>query len=151
MPVRSATTRPIDTMKTCSLPSLAGRFLIAASLLLPIPALAQTVLLSQAVNVRAGPDASFPLVTWLSARTPVQVVGCTEGRHWCDVASGRTRGWIHARYLGNFVHSRTPLVTFSVAEYWDAHYPRRPWYSERSAWIDWGTPGFRPPPAPSRR
>jgi uncharacterized protein YraI len=151
MLVNSLETRRTDSMKTPSLLASLARCLIVASLLLPIPALAESVSITRAVNVRAGPDPSFPLVSWLQAGTVVQVVGCTDGWHWCDVASGRTRGWIHSRYLGNFFRNRTPVITFSVADYWDAHYQRRPWYSERSAWIDWGTPGFRPPPAPSRR
>jgi uncharacterized protein YraI len=48
-----------------------GHYLIALSLLLPIPALAQTAVTMRAVNVRTGPDPAFPLVTRLQARTPV--------------------------------------------------------------------------------
>ena len=51
------------------------RCFIALSLLLPIPALAQTAFTTQAVNVRAGPDRAFPLVTWLRPGTPVNVIG----------------------------------------------------------------------------
>ena len=123
-----------------------GPCLIALSLLLPIPAIAQTAGTLRAVNVRAGPDPAFPQVTRLQARTPVHVVGCTEGWLWCDIVSGRTRGWMHSQYLGNLFQSRTPVVTFSVETYWDANYRGRPWYRDRSAWVGWGTPGFRPPP-----
>jgi uncharacterized protein YraI len=55
------------------------RYLIALSLLLPIPALAQSAFTTQAVNVRAGPDRAFPLVTWLKPGTPFNVIGCTNG------------------------------------------------------------------------
>ena len=57
----------------------------------PIPAWAQLAYTTQSVNVRAGPDSAFPLVTWLPARTRVSVVGCTVDERWCDVVSGRSR------------------------------------------------------------
>jgi hypothetical protein len=38
------------------------RCFFARSLLLPVPALAQTACTTQAVNVRADPDRAFPLV-----------------------------------------------------------------------------------------
>ncbi len=91
----------------------------------------------------------FPLVSWLPAGTRVRVFGCTSGWRWCDVASGRNRGWVHSAYLTN-VSRRMPIVTFSVGSYWDLHYRGRPWYGSRSQWDAWGTPSFRPPPGRSR-
>ena len=122
-------------------PTNLSRYFVALILLLPIPVLAQTAFTVQAVNVRAGPDRVFPLVTWLQAGTPVNVIGCTSGWRWCDVITGRTRGWVYSRYL-NFVRSRAPIITFSVGSYWGAHYRGRPWYSNRSAWNNWGSPSF---------
>jgi uncharacterized protein YraI len=131
--------------------ALARQCLVALSLLLPVPALAQFALTTQAVNVRAGPDRAFPMVTWLPTGTRVTVVGCTEGWQWCDVVLGRSRGWVHSRYLSNGVRSRAvPVVTFSVTTYWDTHYRGRPWYADRSVWVDWGTPSFQPPPTRDR-
>jgi uncharacterized protein YraI len=120
-------------------------------LLLPCSALAQLDHTRQPVNVRAGPDVVFPLVTWLPANTPVHIVGCIEGRQWCDIVAGRTRGWVRASYLAEAFPNRIPpIITFSVGSYWDAHYRRRSWYSSRADWLDWGTPSFQPPPT-SRR
>ncbi len=126
-------------------------WLVVLFLLLPCPALAQLDHTRRPVNVRAGPDAVFPLVTWLPANTPVSVVGCIDGRQWCDIVAGRTRGWVRATYLAESFRNRTaPIITFSVGPYWDAHYRRRSWYSSRADWLDWGTPSFQPP-STSRR
>jgi uncharacterized protein YraI len=127
------------------------RCLIALALLLPVPALAQSAFTTQAVNVRAGPDRAFPLVTWLQPGTPVNVIGCTNGWRWCDVVAGPWRGWVYSRYLSGPIRSWAPVITFSVGSYWGAHYRGRPWYSSRSSWNNWGSPGFRPPPPPPPR
>jgi len=119
--------------------------LVALLLLLPIPALAQFAQTTNHVNMRAGPDAAFPLVTWFPARTTVTVVGCTVDERWCDVVVGRSRGWVYSRYLSIPARNRVPTVTFSVEAYWDAHYRSRRWFSEQPLWINWGTPSFQPP------
>lgn len=103
------------------------------------------------VNMRAGPDRVFPVVTWLPANTRVRVFGCTSGWRWCDVAAGRNRGWVHASYLSNMPRGRTPIVTFSVGPYWDLHYRGRPWYPGAPGWAGWGQPSWRPPPPPPPR
>jgi len=121
-------------------------WIAAASLLaLPVVGSAQIAVVNRNVNLRAGPDRVFPLVTWLPAGAQVRVFGCTSGWRWCDVASGRNRGWVHSAYLTN-VSRRTPIVRFSVGPYWDLHYRGRPWYGSRSQWAAWGTPSFAPPP-----
>jgi len=114
-----------------------NRFFIALLLLLPIPALAQSAFTTQAVNVRAGPDRAFPLVTWLQPGTPVTVIGCTNGWRWCDVVAGGWRGWGYSRYLSGPIRSRAPVITFSVGSYWGAHYRGRPWYSSQSSLGSW--------------
>lgn len=119
-------------------------------LLWSIPAFAQWGTTRNAVNMRAGPGAEFPLVSWLPRSTSVRIVGCTSGWRWCDIVSGRTRGWIHSRYLSGVVRGRTPVIGFSVQSYWDAHYRGRPWYSSQPSWIGWGSPSFQPPPPPPR-
>ncbi len=116
-------------------------------LALPAVALAQPALTLRTVNVRAGPDPAFPVVTWLHRGQDVHVVACTEGWRWCDIVAGRTRGWVDANYLsGSFRNPRVPIVKFSVDTYWDEHYRNRSWYSTQSSWRDWGSPSFRPPP-----
>jgi uncharacterized protein YraI len=139
-----------------------ARSLLAAVLLLPAGALAQVIIApqvgmtqaftNQSVNLRAGPDRSFPLVSWLPGGTPVNVVGCLNGWHWCDVAVGFNRGWINGRFLSITVGNQpvlimnsgprigVPVVTFSVGPYWGAHYRNRAWYSQPPP------PQFRPPP-----
>jgi uncharacterized protein YraI len=119
-------------------------------LLLPLVALAQPLssTTSQAVNVRAGPDPVFPVVTWLPRSEPVRIVGCLRGSPWCDVVAGRTRGWVHSRYLAGEFRARVPDIGFSVADYWSAHYQRSRWYPTLSGWVEWESTSFTPPPVP---
>jgi len=117
---------------------------------LPGLALAQGAVVNRNVNMRAGPDRVFPLVAWLPAGTRVRVFGCTSNWRWCDVASGRNRGWVHSAYLSDVSRRTTPVVIFAPGPYWDMHYRGRPWYGSRSQWDAWGTPSFRPPPPPPR-
>jgi uncharacterized protein YraI len=145
-------------------------------LMLPIPAFAQIAFTTQPVNIRAGPDRAFPLVSWLPGGASVNVVGCIDGWRWCDVIAGRSRGWVYARFLSFSFQNQMvpvmtggarlglPLITFSVGPYWDRHFRGRPWYSSRSQWMGWhppsrhpsrprpGQPPSRPPPQrpPSR-
>ena len=131
--------------------TILNRSLLALCLLLPASAFAQSVFTTQAVNMRAGPDRAFPLVTWLRPGTPVNVIGCINGWRWCDVIAGGWRGWVYSRYLSGPIRSRAPVITFSVGSYWGTHYRGRPWYSSQSSWNNWGSPGFRPPPPPRPR
>jgi uncharacterized protein YraI len=136
--------------------------LLAAALLLPVGSPAQVVVVrpptttqaftTQAVNLRAGPDRGFPLVSWLQGGTPVTVFGCLNGWHWCDVGVGFNRGWVYGRFLalpfgGQQVlimnsgpRMGVPVVTFSTGPYWSTHYRGRSWYHQPPP------PGFGPPP-----
>jgi uncharacterized protein YraI len=147
------------------------RWRIAAALLLPLSAWAQFAVTTQAVNVRAGPDRGFPLVTWLPAGTAVNVWGCIQGWRWCDVGTGFNRGWVYARFLSMTHRNQptviinggpwlgVPIVSFSVGSYWGLHYQNRPWWDQRNDWARqphppmWGPPpmgppGMRPPSRP---
>jgi uncharacterized protein YraI len=127
-------------------PALVLQCVVALFLLAPIPALAQQLAhTTRPVNMRAGPDPAFPLVTWFPARTTVSVAGCTVDQRWCDVVAGRSRGWVYSGYLSITDRDRVATVTFSVESYWDAHYRSRPWFADRSIWAGWGTPSFEPP------
>jgi uncharacterized protein YraI len=143
------------------------RTLLVAAALLPMEPLAQVVVTrpiattqaftTAAVNLRAGPDRGFPLVSWLQGGTPVTVFGCLNGWHWCDVAFGFNRGWVYGRFLAVPFNGQqvlimnsgprfgVPVVTFSVGPYWGAHYRGRPWYHQPPP-RGWGQPPPRPPP-----
>ncbi len=128
------------------------KWILVALLALPVSALAHLDTTSDAVNLRAGPDSAFPLVSWLPARTQLSIVGCTEDRQWCDVVVGRRRGFVYARYLNQrFALRNAPVVTFNVKDYWDAHYTRQSWFPNYVDWVDFGKPGFVPPPPPGSR
>ena len=51
------------------------------------------------VNLRAGPDLSFPAVMALREQTSVEVMGCQSDYQWCDVKVDALRGWVRADYL----------------------------------------------------
>ena len=135
-----------NSRKTPMPRAIAFRCVVALMALAPLPGLAQSAFTTQAVNMRAGPDRMFPLVTWLPAGRPVTVIGCTSGWRWCDVVDGPFRGWVYSRYLSGPVRSRAPVITFSVGSYWGAHYQGRPWFGSQPSWNNWGSPGWRPPP-----
>jgi len=140
---------------------------LAAAMLLPAASFAQVVITqpiptmqaftTAAVNLRAGPDRSFPLVSWLQGGTPVTVFGCLAGWGWCDVGAGFNRGWVYGRFLAMPFNGQqvlimnsgprfgVPVVTFSVGPYWGAHYRGRPWYHQPPP-PGWGPPPPRPPP-----
>jgi uncharacterized protein YraI len=135
-----------------------------ASLLLAIPiaASAQEGYTTRSVNVRAGPDTSYPAVAVLGGGAPVQVMGCLDDWSWCDVVFGYNRGWVYAPYL-NYVYQGVrvpfytyapsfgiPIISFSVGSYWDRYYRGRPWYGRRDYW-ERREPQHVRPPGPSPR
>ncbi|OOG54506.1 hypothetical protein B0E48_14570 [Rhodanobacter sp. C03] len=137
-----------------------------ASLSLAFPALAQAAdgYVTGNVNLRAGPDPSYPLVDQLPAGTEVDVQGCTDGWEWCDVinANDGSRGWI----AGNFIQYEyqdqpvllpeygaqigIPIVSFVIGSYWDNYYRGRPFYRDRATWYSRPMP-HRAPPRPMNR
>lgn len=98
------------------------------------------------VNLRAGPDISYPRVSMLDAGTPVAIEGCVNGWSWCDVAAGDNRGWVAGNFLQEEYQGQRvfvpeygvqigiPIVAFVFGAYWDEHYRNRSWYSEREHW-----------------
>lgn len=133
-----------------------GSWVIGAALALPAAALAQEAYTTTAVNLRAGPDADYPLVRWVPEGTAVQVVGCLGDFLWCDVEVFGDRGWMYAKYLvypyqSNYVPIVSygpvigvPIFGFSI-DYWDDHYRGRPWYSDRPRWVHRHRPEYYPP------
>jgi len=145
-------------MHRLSLPLLFG-ILVAAS----GAAHAQDAFTARPVNVRAGPDRSYPVVAQLPPGAGVQVEGCLDDWSWCDVAFDDTRGWAYAPglsyvYQGERVALYTyapslaiPVVTFDLGAYWDAHYRGRPFYRDRDHWVSRHIEHMRPPGPPPRR
>lgn len=94
----------------------------------------------QTVNLRAGPGTQFPVLVALPARAPLTIIGCNLNVSWCDVAWGRSRGWVAASMI-QVIHAGQPavvtpavaasaglaVVAFSRA-YWATHYVGQPWY-----------------------
>ena len=87
-------------------------FVSLVSLSLAVPALAHAAdaYVTGNVNLRAGPDPSYPLIDRIPAGTEVDVQGCTDGWEWCDVinANDGSRGWI----AGNFILIVRRLVNY---------------------------------------
>jgi len=117
-------------------------FLVA----IPFAASAQEAFTSRSVNVRAGPDTSYPAVATLGGGAPVEVMGCLDDWSWCDVVFGYNRGWVYAPYL-TYVYQGArvpfytyapsfgiPIVAFSLGSYWDRYYRGRSWYGRRDYW-----------------
>jgi uncharacterized protein YraI len=139
--------------------------LAAIALAVPLAATAQQAFTRGAVNLRAGPDDTYPLVATLGPGQSLQVMGCTAGYGWCDVVlPDGLRGWSYAASLEYAYQEQrvplatygaiigVPLVTFAIGSYWSNYYRDRPWYNQ-PRW--WGGrpppppgPGWRPPPPP---
>ena len=143
------------------------RLLLALTLALctQMAAAETSATITRSVNVRSAPSTSLPTVTWLLSGARVTVVGCTPNWHWCDVVSGRKRGWVYTRYLsvpfeGSAVtildggpNLGLPAVDFSLGPYWDEHYQSQVWFAQKASWqARWDR--LRAPPkwrAPSSR
>ncbi|MBB6242188.1 SH3 domain-containing protein [Rhodanobacter sp. MP1X3] len=112
------------------------------------------------VNLRAGPDPSYPLVDQLPTGTEVDVQGCTNGWEWCDVINegDGSRGWIPGGYIQYEYQDQQvllpeygeqigiPIVAFSIGAYWDRYYRSRPFYGQRANWYN--RPYVSRPPSP---
>jgi uncharacterized protein YraI len=79
--------------------NLLARWLAVLPIAIPVTALAQDAFTNRTVNVRAGPDTSYPVVAAIGAGAPVQVMGCLDDWSWCDVAFADNRGWVYAPYV----------------------------------------------------
>lgn len=98
------------------------------------------------VNLRAGPDVSYPSVDMLPAGTSVAIYGCVDGWSWCDVSTGDDRGWVAGAFLQEVYDGRRvyvadygvrigiPIVSFVFGTYWTDHYRNRSWYGNRDHW-----------------
>jgi uncharacterized protein YraI len=151
----------IARMKRLARSTLAVLSLAAASLAFPALARAADGYVTGNVNLRAGPDPSYPLIDLIPAGTEIDVLGCTDGWEWCDVIAYGNRGWIAGNYVEYFYQDRPvllpaygaqigiPIITFVISTYWDSHYRGRPFYRERDRWYH--RPVVRRPPPPPMR
>jgi uncharacterized protein YraI len=135
---------------------------VLAALCLAAPALAHAAdgYVVDNVNLRAGPDPSYPLVDQLQAGTEVDVQGCTDGWEWCDVIAYGNRGWIAGNYIQYQYQDQEvilpdygaqigiPIVAFSIGTYWDSYYRNRPFYGDRRSWYSRPYVRRAPPPPP---
>ena len=127
-------------MRTTTLAAAVALLGLAA---LPAIASAETAHVASSVNLRTGPDADYPRITTLRAGQRVEVYGCINDWSWCDVASGRDRGWVSATYLQYDHGGRRvainrsgaslglPVLSFVLGTYWDEHYRNKSWYAQR--------------------
>jgi uncharacterized protein YraI len=107
---------------------------------------AQNAYTARQMNLHAGPDRDYPLITQVDEGTPLEVHGCLDGWSWCDVSVEGNRGWmygggIYFDYNGGTVwlysygpQVGVPVITFSVDTYWGQYYQGRPWYGQRETW-----------------
>jgi uncharacterized protein YraI len=111
------------------------------------------------VNLRAGPDIDYPVVTVIPVGAALSIQGCTEAWEWCDVYFAGMRGWVAGNYIQYEYNDRPvllsgygaaigiPIVSFVITDYWGHYYRNRPFWVERERW--YGHPYVRraPPPA----
>ena len=98
------------------------------------------------VNLRAGPDIDYPVVTVIPPGAPLSIQGCTNGYEWCDVIFDDTRGWVAGSYVqyeyndqpvllsGYGSRIGVPIVSFVIGDYWGSYYRNRPFWVERDRW-----------------
>lgn len=133
---------------------------VALALGAPLAAFATDAYVVSDISLQAGPDSDYPPIENLSAGTEVDVQGCVEGFSWCDVVVGEDRGWVPGSFVEQEYDNQPvylidygprigiPVVSFSIGTYWDAHYHNRPFYSQRTEWVNRRI-SVRPPPRPS--
>ena len=138
----------------------------ASALMLASVASAQQAVPVKDVNLRAGPDRAYPLVSWIPGGSSVYVNGCLSDYRWCDVTAGYDRGWVYAQNLqytyqgqpmtiyGNGQSLALPIVSFILGSYWNDNYRNRPFYRNQNQWNSfrpsYRQPNYRPPYQPSR-
>lgn len=120
---------------------------VAAWASLSAPAAAATdAYTATSLNVRAGPGGNYPVIGRLSARTAVDIRGCTGGMKWCDVSARGFRGWVAGNNLNTRYRNRNatvislgsvlglPIVTYDERSYWSTNYYDRDFYRARYGW-----------------
>lgn len=118
-----------------------------AAVALPAAANAANAATTTALNMRAGPGVTYPVVAAIPAGAPVQIYGCVRDGSWCDTRWVGERGWVAGAYLasiwrGALVPVATyaprlgyPVVVYDRDVYWSRHYVGRPWYPRRQVFV----------------
>ena len=101
------------------------------------------------VDLRAGPDAAFPVVVTVPAQAHMDLQGCLQGWTWCDVSWNGDRGWVSGRDIESIYQNKTsyvtdigetekiPVLTYSTDTYWDSYYRKAPFYTQREHFLEW--------------
>jgi len=120
---------------------------LAIAVAAPFAASAEQAFTARDVEVFAGPSSEYPPIAQLPPSTAVNVAGCLSDWSWCDVFYANDRGWVYAADLvvpfqgsrvaiieyGPRIH--LPVVSFSLATYWQQHYRSRPFFRDREQWV----------------
>lgn len=97
---------------------------------------------SVSITLHAGPATAYPQVRQLPVNSAFEIHGCLADFGWCDVGSGRFRGWVDASHLSVSVGGRVgpvvqfgaqigvPVVNFAIGPYWTTHYRNQPWFDD---------------------
>ncbi|HPE31446.1 MAG TPA: SH3 domain-containing protein [Parvularculaceae bacterium] len=95
------------------------------------------------LNMRAGPGTAFPVVMVLSRDVQVAIIGCLDDRTWCDIEYDGARGWVSGAYIsvlidggyrpvrGSGARVVVSVLGWDIDDYWDNHYRRANFYSDR--------------------
>lgn len=144
------------------IPILAAAVPLALAMSTAVHAQSADGYLNDDTPLYAGPAPEYPQIEGLPYGTYVSVQGCTDGWEWCDVVSDQGDwGWVPGDYIDYVYEGQPvvvteygprigiPIVSFSIATYWDEHYRDRPFYRERDSWFHRDIPS-RAPPRPHR-
>ncbi|HET7558130.1 MAG TPA: SH3 domain-containing protein [Rhodanobacteraceae bacterium] len=140
------------------IPILAAAVPLALAMSTAVHAQSADGYLTDDTPLYAGPAPEYPRIEGLPYGTYVSVQGCTDGWEWCDVVSDQGDwGWVPGDYIDYVYEGQPvvvteygprigiPIVSFSIATYWDEHYRDRPFYRERDSWSHRDIPSRAPP------
>jgi uncharacterized protein YraI len=111
------------------------------------------------VDLRAGPDNTFPVVATIPAQAHMDLEGCLSGWTWCDVSWNGQRGWVSGHDIESIYQNKTsyvtelgptvnvPVVTYNTSTYWDTYYKTQPFYTKREEFVKWEPAPSVPPPS----
>jgi uncharacterized protein YraI len=101
------------------------------------------------VDLRSGPDESFPIVASIPSKEHMELEGCLQNWTWCDISWNGQRGWVSGHAIEAIYQNKTsyvadiastanvPVITYNTGTYWDTHYRTAPFYTQREHYIHW--------------